>query len=547
MNLTSIAWLGLLALFVAATASPRAIAPRVADSNVATFAVNPPPPPVNAAFDQFGLPNTPTAYNVPVTNYAFLASIGWDIWPRNNGNRTQLANMMTYLGARWARATIGPNDRGNSHTSFVNLANDLNAADPNLHFKVAYILDAITAPCRGCDHSYTTATIGDGANPQPGTEIYAMVQMADAGTLKIIEGLNEIDNFNLSWNGVEYGGVNCNGRHPRHCSAVNGMAQFQAYLYSQVRANHALDHIAVTTPTHAGGMAGNWGLQYGTVIPCPTPSGLDTTVGIGCGTQFADVLAIHPYRGPVNGNYFDGNSYWDCTAHTWNGNCDNYPQDFNISWAGHYPGMTWAQLDATAGVITEDGAVSVHDGNTDENQQGLVALDLFIEGFFSGCGDPPKTVCGQGNKIHAPYSLVDNDGGFANTFGAFKAGSFTPKAEATYIHNLTTVLNDTTSDFTLPAGTDWAVNGCGVGGAQNHNLCHGGLLASSNQHLWLLQTYDWRWQTPADITVQFGQTFAHVNVFDPTVGVNPIATADGQPSYAYTNDNGAPKIFEMWN
>lgn len=204
-------------------------------------------------------------------------------------------------------------------------------------------------------------------------------------------------------------------------------------------------------------------------------------------------------------------------------------------------------LDATAGVITEDGAVSFHDGNTDENQQGLVALDLFIEGFFGGCGDPPKTVCGQGTKIHAPYSLVDNDGGFANTFGAFKAGSFTPKAESTYIHNLTTILNDTTSDFALPAGTNWAVNGCGAGGAQNHNLCHGGLLASSNQHLWLLQTYDWRWQTTANITVQFGQTFAHVNVFDPTVGVNPIATANGQSSYAYTNNDGAPKIFEMWN
>ena len=70
---------------------------------------SPPPPSQQQGFDTFGLPNTPVFSSVAVPALAFLQSIGYNVWPPNDGS---IANLLIRHGEVFTRR-IGHLDRGN--------------------------------------------------------------------------------------------------------------------------------------------------------------------------------------------------------------------------------------------------------------------------------------------------------------------------------------------------------------------------------------------------------------------------------------------------
>ena len=147
------------------------------------------------------------------------------MWPPNDGSIANLEHMISYMGLRWVRRTIGPSQPGNWDAKLVAVANDLNAANPNLGFKLDYILNG---------NAYTTVSLVQ--------EITNIAQKKAAGILKFVEGHNEVDNEPFSWNGVVYGG----GAARPAAGSWNGVAAFHAALYAGVRENSTLNGVAVS-------------------------------------------------------------------------------------------------------------------------------------------------------------------------------------------------------------------------------------------------------------------------------------------------------------
>jgi hypothetical protein len=127
------------------------------------------------------------------------------------------------------------------------------------------------------------------------------------------------------------------------------------------------------------------------------------------------------------------------------------------------------------------------------------------------------------------YELVDGNSSVTDTnvedhFGVFHS-DWTPKTGATAIHNLTTILKSAGSG-TASTTLNYSVGGLPATGRTF-------LLGSSTAFdlaVWIDATvYDWTnaidIAAPAyPVTVNLGATFANVAVYDPMIGITPIAT-----------------------
>jgi hypothetical protein len=491
------------------------------------------------AFDAWGLPNTPTSPTQAVTNFAYLQSYGEDIWPDDNGpaagaNETTCSPTCTtaqglymYVGARWQRGDLGPNVQNSWHNYMITLANAINTANPNWHFKYSYFLNG---------GNYTTSSIGNGANPAAGTEMAAIVDLYNSGNMKFVESANEVGPNCLTWNGVTYGGA----YNPSPCpGSQNGVAQFNAYTWNQMRANPSLNaNVAISTVTYAGGEWDNACKQYGTVIP--SYASCIFANGIGIGTHLADILAAHPYLS-TPGSQSD-NIFWDTFSRSYFGNGHGFYGDFNQSWGPYnYPGLTVSDLQQRPAVATEYGYVSPgapYTGTFNATVQAQTQLVLLGTGFFSGCL-PGATSCTQGLKAGSFYGFVDNDGGYPHDDGIYSTSCgqtpncpnpvFTPKLAATAIHNMMTTLYDTTSNFT-PGSANWSISGCGTGGVANISVCHGGLMQNSSGHFFLLVWADTGGEGET-ATVNLGASYGHVNVYSPIISTAVQSTHNSTQSF----------------
>ena len=181
-------------------------------------------------------------------------------------------------------------------------------------------------------------------------------------------------------------------------------------------------------------------MQFGLGMPNPLPSGLSNgSPGyVAAGTKWADILAVHTYSATGNAVL---NNQLDATTHqSFGKGHEPYVADFETTWAHGFTGMSQVELNATPGIETEGGI----SGSNGRVNQGLQALNFLIEGFTGCAPSGGSAPCAQGNKLSSPYSLVDNDGGFTNSRGAWSA-SFHPYQAATWIGNMTAILNDTSS------------------------------------------------------------------------------------------------------
>jgi hypothetical protein len=156
---------------------------------------------------------------------------------------------------------------------------------------------------------------------------------------------------------------------------------------------------------------------------------------------------------------------------------------------------SYNQVLPNQGVITETG----YDTSVvSERAQAIMNLNLYLDGFQQGF-----------QKVYI-YELYDE----WQTYGVFTS-SFTPKASATAIHNLTTILADSGTNAN-PGSLNYSLSGLPANG---HSL----LLQKSNG---VYELIVWNEApvyangadlnvTSVPVTVQLGNTYSKVSVYDP--------------------------------
>jgi hypothetical protein len=394
---------------------------------------------------------------------AFLNSLGVNV-------HTQLASVSTiesqlnYLGVR-----------------FIRSGEDTSSASSMLSICQATGIKAVYGP--GSGWSGTTSSLQNdlSANYKP---------MATAGCLLAVEGANEPINFSGTYNGASYGGG----------GSYTPVAQMQADLYAWVHAN--LAGVPVFNWTHVGAQSPNTGSQYP-----QEPSGIGSAPA---GTPFWDFANEHTYYNDSGVNYA-ANAAWQCADPAASTNCEesfygHYVKSYKNGYAGP---SNFATLPH---VSTELGYENTISGGS--AAQGKYSLNTWLSNFkrfapISG-----------GVTYTAIYDLCNS---YGQTFGQYTSCSSTsPSTAATYEHNFTTILADSNSAFT-PGALPYSVPI-----ESSDSSVHDLLLQKSNGHFELIVWRDQPNGTGSEsLTINFGQSFANVIQYDPTVGATGTSQSAG--------------------
>lgn len=312
--------------------------------------------------------------------------------------------------------------------------------------------------------------------------------MAAAGVLGALEGPNEPDNWRIRYNGVIGGG------------SVSWLpvAQFQRDAYAAIQADPVLRNYPVFNLTHSGVEKDDVGLQFLTV-----PAGSGSAMP--AGTAYADYANMHNYV------IWDGaptpvdNSAWNSADPVQKLYPAQYPfkDDYGTTWRYHYAGYSDTQRSDVPRVTTETGWVSSNGG---EEAQARVLLNVYLANFK------------RGYKYTYLFQLRDSDGAVppaTDTFGLFHSDN-TAKPIATYIHNLTAILADATSN--APESLDYSI-------PSEPPTMHD-LLLQKSDGVFELVVWDERpiGEATDNVSVNLGGTHATVRVYDVTVGTDRAPT-----------------------
>ena len=331
--------------------------------------------------------------------------------------------------------------------------------------------------------------------------------LAACGAITQVEGPNEPNNFPFSWNGENCGSATS--------STWVGCADFQRSLYAAVKADPKLAGVKVLDLTEPGAETDDQGLQFLTV-----PSGMGTIQA--AGTKYADIANLHNY---VEGNGSCGslndNQAWGAEdpnnqpgVGCWDGMTGEYLYQ---TWNKHFTASSLSTGPSDPKETTETGwqTASSYTGRyITQDQQGKLLVNLYL------------SAAARGWLRTYVYQLMDDGQG---TWGMFteSGSSATPKLSGTYIHNLTSVLSDATSNFT-PTPIAYSVGG-----------------ETSTIHDLLLQKSDGTYElevwgdrpvsgTVTAVTVTLPTNYPTINVYDVTSGTTPVRTLSNTGSVPLT-------------
>jgi hypothetical protein len=219
---------------------------------------------------------------------------------------------------------------------------------------------------------------------------------------------------------------------------------------------------------------------------------------------------------------------------------------------GKSPSLDWSGILAlegapTAGkpmVVTEAG-YSTAPGDVsgvDETVQAKYTLDLLMDAAKSGL-----------TQFYL-YELLDVRPDTTNSIMGDHYGLFhtdgTPKLAATAVHNLTTILNDSSGATAFQTGTlAYTVTGLPSSGSQVLFEKQSGaydIALWAEPDLWASLLHQEKTAPTNAVTVNFGQVEHQVLVFDPLVGTTPIATYT-DVSHVNVNITDHPLIVEVEN
>jgi hypothetical protein len=190
-------------------------------------------------------------------------------------------------------------------------------------------------------------------------------------------------------------------------------------------------------------------------------------------------------------------------------------------WSPGYNGYTTAQLLTLPRVTTETGWVTQGTNAITEAQQGKLFLNLYLSAYKRGW------------KHTFVYMLHDDAG---QGYWGFFHTDYSPKLSGTYLHNMTTILADTGSS--TPGALSYSI-------PSQPATVHDLLIQKSNGQF-ELAVWSEKATGTSSVTVNLGQIFTTVKVYDPTVGTSPTQTLSNVSSVALTLSDH-PVILEPSN
>jgi hypothetical protein len=286
------------------------------------------------------------------------------------------------------------------------------------------------------------------------------------------------------------------------------VAECQRDLYSGTKSDPILGAYPVFNVSEDGAEVDDVGLQFLTI---PTGSG----IAMPDGTQYADFANPHNYVSSTQNEYVD-NMAWQAADPTLNGPWDGLYVEYGVTWNKQYQGYSDAGLETLPRVTTETGWDSTNNPGG-QPVQGVVLVNTYLSQFKRGW------------SYTFIYELVDEQGSTGDQ-GLYTT-SFTPKLSATYIHNMTTVLADTTT-LANPGRLDYSI-------PNEPGTVHDLLLQKSTGAFELVVWDERSTATTDTVTVNLGASHGTVNEYDVTVGTTATATLSNVSTVSLTLNNHA--------
>jgi hypothetical protein len=311
-------------------------------------------------------------------------------------------------------------------------------------------------------------------------------QLAKADALLALEGSNEPNNWEITYQGEKGGGKN----------SWLPVAKMHRDLYAAVKSDPDLRAYPVWATCETGAQTDNTGLQFLTI-----PDGANTLLS--AGTTFADAANCHNYITHPSWQGLHNNQTWLSADPAKNCPVDGLYGNFGNTWLNHFAGYTEEELMTLPKVTTETGyAINRKDGVTEEIQARLY-LNLYLSQFKRGW------------KYTAIYLLKGRANEPEHELYALYTLDYQPKTAARYLHNFTTVIADI-KDILHPGKLNYII-------PEQPETTHDLLLQKSNGHFVLLIWGERFGDGGTDnISVCFGKKCRQITVYDPTVGISPI-------------------------
>jgi hypothetical protein len=324
-------------------------------------------------------------------------------------------------------------------------------------------------------------------------------RLAACGALVAAEGPNEPNNFSFSYKGSQCSFNGGNG-------TFLPCAEFQRDLYSMVRNDPKLAGIPIWGMTVVGAEPDNTGLQW-----LKIPDGSRALMPDG--TQYADVANAHNY---VQGNASSGHTiednqaFWaesvdrggtcagcfDIYGEYWGGAGGSTGQG---TWAKGYPINVPGQRQIPK-VTTETGWNITNTPSVSADAQGRLLTDVYLQAYKQSWS---KTF----------IYLMFNNGTGDNGYGMLNP-SGRPTLLGQYIHNLTSILADSSSAFT-PGEVNYSFSGMPSTG-------YAILMQKSNgKYELVIWGEAFASKMTSSITVNLDRTYS-VKIYDVTRGPTPI-------------------------
>jgi hypothetical protein len=307
--------------------------------------------------------------------------------------------------------------------------------------------------------------------------------LAASGALLAFEGNNEPNNWGVTYNG-EKGGKN---------QSWLAVAKLQADMYKAVKADPALQQYPVWSISEGGAQVDNVGLQF-----LKIPAGPDGKIGA---IQYADYATCHNYFShPSHKGLYD-NQTWNAADPGPRCKVDGLFGNYGKTWRSKLAGYTEDELINLPKVTTETG-VTIDNTFTEEKQARLY-LNLYLAQFKRKW------------SYTAIYLLRDRSDEAGNQSFGFYQKDYSPRKAAVYLHNFTTILADKAIDKKAPGSLAYKI-------ANQPETVHDLLLQNSNGKFQLV-IWGEKATGTEEIKLSLGKKAARVNVYDPTVGISPVA------------------------
>jgi hypothetical protein len=213
------------------------------------------------------------------------------------------------------------------------------------------------------------------------------------------------------------------------------------------------------------------------------------------GTAYSDYANNHNYVSSTCHTYGDNQAFKasmadavPCFDTIWNEN--------GITWAKGFKGYSQGDLVRLPKVTTETGWWT--DGTTaGDDRQGKILLNTYLDQYKLGW------------KYTFVYEIMDFTDGKVGFYANYK----TPRRSAIYLHNMTTILADSTSLFTAH-GLAYAIS-------PEPTTVHDMLIQKSDG-AFELAIWGEKVSGSEKVTVRFGSSRSSLKLYDPTVSAAPI-------------------------